>query len=475
MPDGSRTSPASAPTAADVAPAIEAVVEAQRAHFAAGHTLSKDARGEALRAFLAAVQQHEDQIIEALHEDMRRSSTEAYLSEVGYVTGELRNALKSLGKWMRPKKMFSPLAAAPSRSMLVPQPLGLTLIVGPWNYPVQLALAPLVGAVAAGNVCVVKPSELAPASSAVVKAIVDQAFDPKWVAAVEGGIETSQALLQHRWDHIFFTGGTEVGRIYAKAGAEHLSRVTLELGGKSPTIVTPSADLDVAAKRIAWGKWFNTGQTCIAPDYVLAHSSIREALVAKIGDAITSFYGEDPQKSEDYGRIINDRHFARIAGLIDADKVAHGGQTDAADRYIAPTVMTGVTLDDAVMGQEIFGPLLPVLDVESMDEVLGTIAQRPNPLALYLFTTEAADEQLILDRVSFGGGCINNTLLHFSDHKLPFGGVGSSGLGAYHGRHSFDAFSHMKGVLKTANFLDPYVKYPPFDDTKRRILRKLVH
>ena len=475
MPDGSRPNPASAPSAADVAATIAAIVEAQREHFAAGNTLPQHVRDQGLRALLSAVVRHEDRIIEALHEDMGRSSTEAYLSEVGYVTGEIRGALKSLPRWMRPKKMFSPLAAAPSRSMLVPQPLGLTLIVSPWNYPVQLALAPLVGAVAAGNVCVVKPSELAPASSAVVKSILDEAFDPKWVVALEGGVETSQALLEHRWDHIFFTGGTEVGRIYAKAGAEHLSRVTLELGGKSPTIVTESADLDVTAKRIAWGKWFNVGQTCIAPDYVLAHRSIRKALVEKLGEALTAFYGEDPQRSADYGRIINDRHLARIAGLIDADKVAVGGRTDAADRYIAPTVMTDVTLDDAVMGEEIFGPVLPVLEYASMDEVLSTIAQHPNPLALYLFTTNPVDEALILGRVSFGGGCINNTLMHFSDHKLPFGGVGTSGLGAYHGQHSFDVFSHHKGILKTANFLDPSVKYPPYDDGKRRILRKLVH
>lgn len=475
MPDGSRQSPASTPSAADVAPAIAEVVHAQRSCFAAGNTLPQRAREEVLRAFLSAVEHHESQIIEALAEDMGRSSTEAYLSEVGYVTGEIRNAIKSLGGWMRPKRMLAPLAAAPSLSMLVPQPLGMTLIVAPWNYPVQLALAPLVGAVAAGNVCVLKPSELAPASSAVVKAIVDMAFDPKWVAAIEGGVETSQALLEHRWDHIFFTGGTEVGRIYAKAGAEHLSRVTLELGGKSPTIVTQSADLDVAAKRIAWGKWFNVGQTCIAPDYILAHRSIRKELVEKIGAAVASFYGEDPQKSEDYGRIINDRHFARIAELIDADKVAFGGKTDASDRYIAPTVLTDVTHDDKVMGQEIFGPVLPVLDYDSMDDVLAHVSKNPNPLALYLFTTDSADETFVLDRISFGGGCINNTLMHFSDHKLPFGGVGSSGLGAYHGQHSFEAFSHKKGVLKTGNFLDPSVKYPPYDDGKRRILRKLVH
>ncbi len=475
MPDGSRPSPVSAPKTDAVAASIAGIVAKQRAAFAQGHTLPRQERETALRAFSASVSKHEQQIIEALHEDMRRSSMEAYLSEVGYVTGEIRTALKSLRKWMRPKTMFSPLAAAPSRSRIVHQPLGLTLIVAPWNYPVQLALAPLVGAVAAGNVCVVKPSELAPASSAVVKAIIDESFDPSWVAAVEGGIETSQALLEHRWDHIFFTGGTEVGRVYAKAGAEHLSRVTLELGGKSPTIVTESADLDVAAKRIAWGKWFNTGQTCIAPDYVLAHSSIRAALVEKIAAAATSFYGDDPQQSADYGRIINDRHFARVAALIDHDKVAYGGQTDAADRYIAPTVMTGVTLSDAVMQEEIFGPLLPVVEYTAMDEVLATVAAHPNPLALYLFTTNADDETFVLDRISFGGGCINNTLLHFSDHKLPFGGVGSSGLGAYHGHHSFDVFSHRKGVLKTANFLDPSIKYPPFDDTKRRFLRKLVH
>ncbi len=474
MADGSRLrEPVSAnPTA--VQENITRVLELQRAFFRRGATLPHSFREDQLRKFLDAVQRHEALILDAVQEDLHRSRTGAYLSEVGYITGEIRNTIKSLGKWMRPRKNFSPLATAPSRSALHYQPLGMTLIVAPWNYPVQLALAPLVGAIAAGNVCIVKPSELAPASSAAVKTIIDETFDESFVAAIEGGIETSQALLEHRWDHIFFTGGTEVGRIYARAGAEHLSRVTLELGGKSPTIVTDSAELDIAAKRIAWGKWFNTGQTCIAPDYVLVHRSVREQFVRKLGEAITEFYGADPQQSADYGRIINDRHFKRVAGLIDETKVVHGGRTDATDRYIAPTVMTDVTFEDAVMGEEIFGPILPVIDIESIDDAVERIEQRPNPLALYLFTTNPYDEAQIIDRVSFGGGCINNTLVHFSDHKLPFGGVGSSGIGAYHGHHSFEVFSHRKGVLKTGNFLDPSIKYPPYDQSKESMLRKLV-
>ncbi|MEX1367976.1 MAG: aldehyde dehydrogenase family protein, partial [Nannocystaceae bacterium] len=289
----------------------------------------------------------------------------------------------------------------------------------------------------------------------------------------EGGIETSQALLARRWDHIFFTGGTGIGRIVAKAGAEHLSRVTLELGGKSPTIVTASADLDVAARRIALAKGINAGQTCVAPDYVLVEASVHDGLVSRLKSALVDFYGEDPRQSPDYGRIINERHFERLLGLIDADKVVHGGQHDATERYLAPTLMTDVTMDDAVMADEIFGPVLPILRVESVDEAIATIAQRPQPLALYLFTRDSADEKAVIDRVSFGGGCINNAIMHLGDPKLPFGGIGTSGMGAYHGHHSFEVFSHQKAVMKTATFLDPSVKYPPYEG-KLGLFRRLI-
>ncbi|MCH9688302.1 MAG: aldehyde dehydrogenase [Deltaproteobacteria bacterium] len=452
---------------------LDEIITAQRKCFNAGRTLSRDAREESLRALLHAFETKEKLIMDALHADLKKSSAEAYLTEIGFTTAEIKHTLRHLGRWMKPKHSMSPLAFAPSRSGVHYQPLGLNLIIAPWNYPVQLAFAPLVGALAAGNVAVIKPSELAPASSAICAEIAREAFDEERVAVLEGGVQVSQALLARAWDHIFFTGGTSIGRIVARAGAEHLSRVTLELGGKSPCIVTASADLDVAARRIVFGKFTNTGQTCVAPDYLLVESSVHDALISRLRAAITDFYGSDPKASPDLGRIINERHYLRILGLIDPDKVAVGGEHDADQRYIAPTLMTDVTMDDKVMAEEIFGPVLPILRIDSIDEAIATVAQRPNPLALYLFTTNKQDERKVVERVSFGGGCINNAIVHLGDPNVPFGGVGASGQGAYHGHHSFEIFSHRKGVMKTGTFLDPSVKYPPFEG-KLGMLRKLI-
>lgn len=452
---------------------VDELQRAQRRHFAAGRTLSQSAREDALRALLHAFQTKEKLITDALHADLHKSTVEAYFTEVGFVTAEIKHALRHLHGWMKPEASFSPLAVAPSRSYIHYQPLGLNLIIAPWNYPVQLAFAPVVGAIAAGNVAIVKPSELAPASSAACAEIAREALAEEHVAVIEGGIETSQALLERRWDHIFFTGGTAVGRVVAKAGAEHLSRVTLELGGKSPTIITASADLDVAARRIVWAKTINAGQTCVAPDYLLVEASVHDGLIARMKAALRDFYGEDPRRSPDYGRIINERHFRRLVSLIDPSKVAYGGEHDAAERYIAPTLLTDVTLDDHVMADEIFGPLLPILRIGSLDEAIETIGQRPNPLALYLFTNDRDEERKVVERVSFGGGCINNAIVHLGDPDLPFGGVGESGMGAYHGHWSFETFSHRKSVMKTANFLDPSVKYPPYEG-KLGLMRRLI-
>lgn len=452
---------------------VDGLHDAQRKHFAAGRTLSEGTREEALRALLHAFETKEKLIIDALHADLRKCTVEAYFTEVGFVTAEIKHTLKHLARWMKPDVSISPLVVAPSRSFVYHQPLGLNLLISPWNYPVQLAFAPLVGALAAGNVAIIKPSELAPASSAACAEIVREAFAEEHVAVLEGGIETSQALLAKRWDHIFFTGGTSVGRLVAMAGAEHLSRVTLELGGKSPAIITASADLDVAARRLVWGKLINAGQTCVAPDYLLVEASVHDGLVSRMKAALRDFYGDDPQQSPDYGRIINQRHFERLVRLIDPDKVVHGGQHDAAERYIAPTLMTGVTMDDPVMADEIFGPILPVLRIDSLEEAISTIAQRPNPLALYLFTGDREDERKVVERVSFGGGCINNAVAHLADPDLPFGGVGESGMGAYHGHTSFEVFSHRKSVMKTASFLDPSIKYPPYAG-KLGLMRRLI-
>lgn len=452
---------------------IDALRERQQRFFDGGATLSAEFRLERLKRLDDVLRRHESRMLDALYSDLHKPEVEGYGTEVGFTYSELRHTIKNLRKWMKPQRNLSPMVTQPSSSWTHSQPLGLTLIISPWNYPIQLALGPMIGAIAAGNVAVVKPSEMAPASSEVVTSIVAEAFGEEHVAILEGGVELSTALLERRWDHVFFTGSTQVGRIVAKAAAEHLSRVTLELGGKSPTIVTPSADLRVAARRIAWGKFVNTGQTCVAPDYVLVHRSVADAFTDQLRTAITDFYGPQPRRSPDYGRIINERHFQRLERLIDPSKVVFGGETAASERYIAPTLMRGVSLDDPVMQQEIFGPVLPIIEIDSLDEAISTIRKYPNPLALYLFSSDRHEEERVIAQVSFGGGCINNTLVHLADSNLAFGGVGQSGLGAYHGHHSFGVFSHQKSVLRSATFVDPDVKYAPYEG-KMGIVRRLV-
>jgi aldehyde dehydrogenase (NAD+) len=453
---------------------IDAVARAQREYFRSGATLPRAFREEQLRKLHEALLSREASLSQALHADLRKSDIESWVSEIGFCTAEIKHTLRKLGSWMKRRRMgFSPLIAAPATSYIHPQPLGLTLVIAPWNYPLHLAIAPLVGAIAAGNVVVLKPSELAPATSHAIAELVKDTFEERFVAVMEGGIEVSKALLQRPWDHVFFTGGTEVGRIVAKAAAEHLSRVTLELGGKSPVIVTANADLDLAAKRIVLGKFLNTGQTCIAPDYVLAEASVHDALLDKLKANTEAFFGPDPKQSPDFGRIVSARHFDRLSGLIDRDKVLVGGDTDRADLYIAPTVLRDVTMSDKVMGEEIFGPILPVLKVESLDTAIDRVYERPNPLALYLFTSDADEERKVMERVSFGGGCVNDTLSHITDPRLPFGGVRESGQGAYHGEVGFQTFSHMKAVLRSATFIDPPIKYPPHAG-KMRMLKRIM-
>jgi aldehyde dehydrogenase (NAD+) len=453
---------------------LAALVAKQSQFFRSGKTLPRSFRTERLRALHAAVAKHEHELLDALRADLGRAHAESYFAEVGFVLSEITYALRHLGSWMRRRTSWSPLVVGPSRSYVTAQPLGLNLIIAPWNYPVHLSLAPLTGAIAAGNVAVVKPSELTPAASGLIARIVTETFDEAHVAVVEGDVSVSQRLLSLRWDHIFFTGSTRVGKIVAHAAAEHLARCTLELGGKSPVIVTESADLDVAAKRIIWGKFVNAGQTCVAPDYMLVHESVHDALLQRMTMTVREFYGANPRQSRDFARIVNEHHFDRLSSLIEDDKVVVGGETDRRDRYIAPTLMDDVNMDDAVMAEEIFGPILPIMPVSSLEQAIERVAERPNPLALYLFSTDPEEENAIVDRVSFGGGCINNTLAHLGDPKLPFGGIGASGIGAYHGEHSFVTFSHMKGILKTGNFLDPSVKYPPYNETKLGIFRKML-
>jgi len=451
-----------------IAPMIDvaALHEAQAAFFAAGHTLSREFREAQLQALLASIQRHEKKIEEALYADLHKPQYEAWALEIGMVYHDLKFALKNLRRWMKPVRSFSPIIAQPSRSVIYPQPLGPTLILGAWNYPFQLTVQPLVGAIAAGCPAVVKPSELSEATAQVVADIIADAFAPEFVACVQGGVDTSQALLRLPWEHFFYTGGTSVGRLVAHAAAEHLSRTTLELGGKSPCIIGPSANLETAIKRTAWGKWINAGQTCIAPDYLLVHESVHDAFVDGLKRFVRDAYGDDPAQSPDYCRIVNERHFRRVSGLIDPAKVAFGGQTDAASRYIAPTVMTNVTWDDRIMQEEIFGPVLPVMKIKSVTEAVEIVRKAPNPLALYLFTEDDADRDLVVERVSFGGGCINNTGFHLSDPNLPFGGIRGSGIGAYHGKRGFDQFTHHKGVLESSSnkLFDLPLRYAPYAD-----------
>ena len=434
----------------------------QDAFFQSGATRPPAFRLQQLRSLLNAVQAHEQDVLDALQADLHKSPTEAYSTEIAPVTAEIRHTLRHLAAWMRPRRQPTPLLHFPAVSRILPEPYGRVLIFAPWNYPFHLLFAPLVGAVAAGNCVIVKPSELAPHTEAVTLRILAQAFDPRHVAAVSGGPEIAGELLKQRFDKIFFTGSPAVGKIVLRAAAEHLTPVTLELGGKSPCLVDATVPLDVAARRIAWGKFFNAGQTCIAPDFLLVERRIQEPLINALRAALSEMYGSQPQESPDYARIINDRHFERLRGLMDPARVVHGGQTLPAERYIAPTLLAPVSPDDAVMQEEIFGPLLPILTYDTVEEALDLLRRYPNPLAFYFFTQDRALRQRLLETVPFGGGSQNDTLVQVFSHSLPFGGRGQSGMGAYHGKHSFLAFSHQKSVVQRALWVDFAFRYPPF-------------
>ncbi|RKG71797.1 aldehyde dehydrogenase family protein [Corallococcus sp. CA054B] len=441
---------------------VKALVSRQRACFETRVTLPLKWRQEQLRALEAAARKHEEAILAALKADLAKSPEEAYLTEVGSIYGELKTALKHVKAWMEPRKGSAPLVIQPARAWQYAEPLGVTLIIAPWNYPYQLSLAPLIGALAAGCTAVLKPSEHAPATSRVLARMLGEAFPPEVVAVVEGGVEESRALLDERWDLIFFTGGTQVGRTVAEAAARHLTPTVLELGGKSPCIVDRSADLEVTARRIAWGKYVNAGQTCIAPDYVLIPSDLQERFTALVQKAVRSFYGDDASASADYGRIVNDRHFERVSALAAHGTIAFGGERDARSRYFAPTVITGAPLTSPLMQEEIFGPLLPLVACENVDDAIRFVRARPKPLALYTFARDAAVNERVLAETSSGGAVTNDVCVHFAAEGLPFGGVGESGLGGYHGQASFDAFSHKKSVVKRPFALDMKLRYPPY-------------
>ena len=430
------------------------LIEAQRAFFSTGATKRPAFRRCALAALHKAILQRESDIADALYADLHKSAYESYLCETGLVLSELSYMEKHLNAFARTRRVPTPMAQFGAESVVIPEPLGTALIMSPWNYPFMLAIEPLVGALAAGCCAVVKPSAYAPATSRVIGELIGSTFPAKYVAVVEGGRAENAALLEEKFDAIFFTGSVGVGRLVMEKAARHLTPVTLELGGKSPCIIDETADLPLAARRLAFGKYLNAGQTCVAPDYVLVQESVRDALLELLPRQIEAFYGKDPLDCPDYGRIVNEKHYQRLMGLTGSGRVVCGGTGRAETLQIAPTVLADVSPESPVMQEEIFGPVLPVLSYRTIDEAAAFVNARPKPLALYLFTSDAETEQYIMQACSFGGGCVNDTVVHLATSEMAFGGVGESGMGSYHGQRSFDTFTHYKSVMRQSGRLD---------------------
>jgi aldehyde dehydrogenase (NAD+) len=449
------------------------ILASQRQFFNSARTKDLDFRLENIRRLKKAIIQNEAAILAALRNDLYKPAYEGYLTEIGLVLTEIRFVSRRLRSWVKPRKVRTPYFLWFGSSAIHTEPYGISLIISPWNYPLHLTMLPLIGSIAAGNCTIIKPSEYAPHTAAIISEIIERHFDSHYVAVIEGDAQTSKDLLKNRFDYIFFTGSQTVGKIVMSAAAKNLTPVTLELGGKNPCIVDQDVNIDLAARRIASGKFINGGQTCTAPDYLLVHQSNKQKLLDQIKVYLRKFYGEDPQKSPDYGRIINKRQFDRLAALLDKGEKVVGGQTDPDDLYIAPTLLQDVSWNDPVMQDEIFGPILPVLVFEDLAEVVSTINSRQRPLALYFFSNQRNNYQRIIEEVSFGGGCINDTLAHLINPHLPFGGTGSSGMGGYHGKASFDTFSHQKSIFKKWFNLDLPLRFPPYKN-KLSILKNIL-
>ncbi len=438
--------------------------EQMRQYFLSGITTDYVFRKRQLQVLKLAVKKYETALTEALFKDLHKSPEEAFTTEIGFIYAEISHTLSNLKAWMEPQKVSTPIVLFPSSSQIIREPLGVCLIIAPWNYPFQLLIAPLIGAVAGGNCAVLKPSEFTTYTSAVVIKMMEEFFDKKYIFVVEGdgSIVVPQMMNENRFDHVFFTGSIPVGKEIAKLAAPKLVSVTLELGGKSPCIVDKDADIEVAAKRITWGKFTNAGQTCVAPDYILVHESRKHELIKGINKSIQSFFGDDPQQSADYGRIINERRFNKLESYLQQGKVITGGKVNRHSLYFAPTIMEDVNTEAPVMREDIFGPILPVFTFNKHEDAFKMIDANPNPLSLYFFGNNNKIADKYINKIQFGGCCINNTLVHLANAELPFGGVGNSGVGAYHGKFSFDTFTRMKSVLKTSTLIDPSVKYPPY-------------
>ena len=450
---------------------IKDLVTRQRKYFQTGATLPVSVRVDALKRLYGVISGCEKEIHTALKRDLGKSGFESYMCETGLVLEEISYMLKHIHRFSREKNVRTPLAQFHSRSFKKPSPYGVTLIMSPWNYPFMLTLSPLVDALAAGNTAVVKPSAYSPHTSDVILQILSQCFDPEYVAVVTGGRAENTCLLREHFDYIFFTGSQSVGKEVMRNAAEHLTPVTLELGGKSPCIVDKSADIKLAARRIVFGKYLNCGQTCVAPDYIYCHRSVKDRLVKEVQKQIQKQYGKQPLRNPNYGKIINEKHFDRLLGLIDKNKTVHGGDSDRHALRIEPTVLDNVTFADAVMQEEIFGPIMPILIFDSMDEVIHNINAMPHPLALYLFTSDKAAAKKVTSRCGFGGGCINDTIIHLATTEMGFGGFGESGMGSYHGKVGFDTFSHYKSIVDKKTWIDLPMRYQPYRKLHEKMIR----
>ncbi|BCG56924.1 aldehyde dehydrogenase [Paenibacillus sp. URB8-2] len=449
------------------------IFEKQQSYFTSGATQELSYRIDALRRLKGSIRAHERQLLNALKSDLNKSEFEAYSTEIGIVLEEIGFTLKHLRAWAKPRKVKTPITHWGSKGFIYSEPYGVSLILAPWNYPFQLAVAPLVGAIAAGNCAVLKPSELTPRTSETISEIIRASFQEEYVSVIQGGIETSEALLKEKFDYIFFTGSVPVGKIVMEAAARHLTPVTLELGGKSPCIVHEDANLKLAARRIAWGKFMNAGQTCVAPDYIYVHQSVKDRFLSELRDAVKELYGEQPLLNPGYTRVVSRRHFDRLEAFLGNGTMLFGGGTDKENLTIEPTVLEDIGWEHPVMKEEIFGPILPVLGYQHLSEAAYGIRNQPGPLALYLFTESKSVQEEVLKSVSFGGGCINDTVYHIVSPYLPFGGVGNSGMGAYHGQAGFDTFSHRKSVLKQTTRFDLPFRYPNRKNGLKQIKRFL--
>lgn len=453
---------------------IKDILQQQNHFFSSGKTIPAEFRLKQLESLKEAMIRHEADLAAALKEDLGKSRMESYMCEIGLTLSELTWMQKHLRSLMRSKRVSTPAAQFAAKSFRSPSPYGTVLIMSPWNYPVLLTLDPLIDAIAAGNTAVVKPSAYAPCTFDVMKTMIEECFPAHYVAVVDGGRAENQALLQQRFDMIFFTGGKTVGREVLRHAAEYLTPVTLELGGKSPCIVDSTAKIRLAAKRIVFGKYLNCGQTCVAPDYILCDKRIRDELITAILAEIEKQFGKEPLKNPNYGKIINEKHFERILGLINGEKLVYGGQSEPESLRIAPTVLNNITWDDAVMGEEIFGPLLPILTFDTLDEALDTVESHPHPLALYFFSEDKAAQKKVLDTCRFGGGCINDTIIHLATSDMPFGGVGESGMGSYHGRVGFETFSHYHSIVDKKTWMDLPIRYQKYTGLKEKMMRMFL-